>query len=401
MGNVCRTPDFSDQSASHTNAVCWSAFNGTFTKLDQLGEAEEEPEPEGFDDEQASPSRPTAPVAASFFDCRLCIAHKSASGEPGELLKQEPVYSGQMDGNMYHGSGILEVPGSYTYEGNFHESMAHGHGVYRGEDGGTFEGQWFKDKKQGHGVYVHMDGTVYAGNWFADQKSGVGTEQWPDGTRYKGEFFQGMRHGTGKYKSARGKYEGQFRYDKMEGQGRYEFTNGRTFVGQWEDGTMVGSGTMEFPDGSRYEGAYEKGLKSGGGVFTWPDGRVYKGEWSEGNQHGLGVMVNAAGVEVSGEWRYGAFTKAQDLSTACLAPGEHKSRRWVVQVHVHVRATPSKESGSLGVKEPGSIVKGHSAGEWLALADEQGFISMQSGNQKILLPVETSSSPIRPDSHQQ
>ena len=35
-------------------------------------------------------------------------------------------------------------------------------------------------------------------------------------------------------------------------------------------------------DGKRYEGQYFYNKKEGQGTFYWPDGRQYKGEWKNG-----------------------------------------------------------------------------------------------------------------------
>lgn len=38
------------------------------------------------------------------------------------------------------------------------------------------------------------------------------------------------------------------------------------------------------------------------GRFEWQDGRKYIGEWKSGKQHGKGVYVNQKGEEKKGEW---------------------------------------------------------------------------------------------------
>lgn len=397
MGALCSNRGLPRQEPDVLCCRQWHRPAGNLTAVHQDHQVEAEPEPEGevsaLEDGPPSPPRATAAAEAfGFSSCTRCNPGvSSTAAETVEVTKEDPVYAGQYADRHWEGQGHLTVPGLYKYEGSFQQSKAHGQGVYKGEDGTTYEGQWCQDKKHGHGVFVHADGTVYVGSWQEDVKSGAGVETWVDGTRYKGEFFHGMRHGAGRYKSSRGKYEGQFRNDKMEGTGRYEFTSGRVYVGQWQDGIMLGQGMMEFPDGSKYEGNYERGVKSGFGMLSWPDGRRYRGQWVNGNQHGMGTMVNAAGVELSGEWHNGEFIASADVKAHTEPPrGDSRATKWGITASVRVFSTPGATAEPIGTKDAGAVVRGHCAGDWLALSDEPGFIQVSSQGVRLLKPVMSS-----------
>jgi len=45
---------------------------------------------------------------------------------------------------------------------------------------------------------------------------------------------------------------------------------------------MHGEGKFKWSDGRSYEGFYKDDKKDGYGVFIWPDGRKYSGEWKNG-----------------------------------------------------------------------------------------------------------------------
>jgi hypothetical protein len=45
---------------------------------------------------------------------------------------------------------------------------------------------------------------------------------------------------------------------------------------------MHGKGKFFWTDGRMYEGEYKNDLKHGKGIFIWKDGRKYDGEWVEG-----------------------------------------------------------------------------------------------------------------------
>lgn len=52
--------------------------------------------------------------------------------------------------------------------------------------------------------------------------------------------------------------------------------------------------------------------KNGNGTFQWADGKKYQGEWVDGKQHGVGYYTNANGVSKKGEWSKGKRLKWLD-----------------------------------------------------------------------------------------
>jgi len=59
---------------------------------------------------------------------------------------------------------------------------------------------------------------------------------------------------------------------------------------------MHGQGKFEWHDGKSFEGKYENDKKHGPGIFSWPDGSKCVGIWQQGKQHGVGTHVNSAGL---------------------------------------------------------------------------------------------------------
>uniref|UniRef100_A0A3P8U214 Junctophilin n=1 Tax=Amphiprion percula TaxID=161767 RepID=A0A3P8U214_AMPPE len=79
--------------------------------------------------------------------------------------------------------------------------------------------------------------------------------------------------------------------------GRFDFDDGGTYCGGWEDGKAHGHGICTGPKGQgEYAGSWSHGFEIVG-VYTWPSGNTYKGYWSQGKRHGLGV-------ENKGKWIY-------------------------------------------------------------------------------------------------
>uniref|UniRef100_A0A915E760 Uncharacterized protein n=1 Tax=Ditylenchus dipsaci TaxID=166011 RepID=A0A915E760_9BILA len=87
--------------------------------------------------------------------------------------------------------------------------------------------------------------------------------------------------------------------------GRFDFDDGGTFCGGWEEGKAHGHGVCTGPDSQgEYAGAWHYGFEVSG-IYTWPSGSTYAGQWQNGKRHGLGVEQRGRWV-YKGEWRKGS-----------------------------------------------------------------------------------------------
>jgi len=90
----------------------------------------------------------------------------------------------------------------------------------------------------------------------------------------------------------------------MVGGGRFDFDDGGTYCGGWEDGKAHGHGVCTGPKGQgEYSGAWSTGFEASG-VYTWPSGNAYEGQWMQGKRHGVG-MENKGHWIYHGEWTQG------------------------------------------------------------------------------------------------
>lgn len=86
--------------------------------------------------------------------------------------------------------------------------------------------------------------------------------------------------------------------------GRFDFDDGGTYCGGWEDGKAHGHGICTGPKGQgEYAGSWANGFEIVG-VYTWPSGNVYQGYWAQGKRHGLGVETKGRWI-YRGEWTHG------------------------------------------------------------------------------------------------
>ncbi|XP_068083311.1 junctophilin-1 isoform X2 [Anabrus simplex] len=86
--------------------------------------------------------------------------------------------------------------------------------------------------------------------------------------------------------------------------GRFDFDDGGTYCGGWEDGKAHGHGVCTGPKGQgAYSGSWHFGFEVSG-VYTWPSGSTYEGQWQNGKRHGLGVESRGRWL-YRGEWTHG------------------------------------------------------------------------------------------------
>lgn len=105
--------------------------------------------------------------------------------------------------------------------------------------------------------------------------------------------------------------------------GRFDFDDGGTYCGGWEDGKAHGHGVCTGPKGQgEYSGSWSNGFEVVG-VYTWPSGNVYQGYWTQGKRHGLGVETKGRWI-YRGEWAHGfkgRYGVRQSLNTPARYEG--------------------------------------------------------------------------------
>ena len=69
----------------------------------------------------------------------------------------------------------------------------------------------------------------------------------------------------------------------MHGTGRYTFTSGADYSGQWVEGKMYGFGKMVYADGTSYEGTWVNNLMHGEGCYVDADGVNWEGIFVNGS----------------------------------------------------------------------------------------------------------------------
>ncbi|XP_061747256.1 junctophilin-1-like isoform X1 [Nerophis ophidion] len=105
--------------------------------------------------------------------------------------------------------------------------------------------------------------------------------------------------------------------------GRFDFDDGGTYCGGWDDGKAHGQGVCTGPKGQgEYAGSWSNGFELVG-TYTWPSGNVYRGYWAQGKRHGLGVESKGRWT-YRGEWTHGfkgRYGVRQSLNTPARYEG--------------------------------------------------------------------------------
>jgi hypothetical protein len=66
--------------------------------------------------------------------------------------------------------------------------------------------------------------------------------------------------------------------------GLYFWSNGSEYKGEFKFNKMEGKGKWKSKLGDKYEGDFNNNLKEGWGVYSWRNGKVYEGEFVKGFQ---------------------------------------------------------------------------------------------------------------------
>ncbi|CAE7657303.1 PIP5K1, partial [Symbiodinium pilosum] len=138
------------------------------------------------------------------------------------------------------------------------------------------------------------------------------TLNFKDDATYTGGVVDGKREGFGTYKSPTETYEGHWKDDKQNGEGKHTWSDGRSYEGQYVNGRFSGKGKMVWRTDKGtmiYEGDYLDDAKHGFGKFTWPNGNVYEGGWQNGKRHGKATFITSTGKQKVGFWHDDKFVK--------------------------------------------------------------------------------------------
>eukprot|EP01025_Chloroclados_australasicus_P032684 TRINITY_DN3312_c1_g1_i2.p2 TRINITY_DN3312_c1_g1~~TRINITY_DN3312_c1_g1_i2.p2 ORF type:complete len:868 (-),score=148.82 TRINITY_DN3312_c1_g1_i2:719-3133(-) len=149
-------------------------------------------------------------------------------------------------------------------------------------------------------------GDTYDGQWKNNRPEGEGKYVWVDGSDYVGQWKGGTKHGYGTYRWPSGAvYKGEWFEGYMHGTGRFDAPDGTYYSGGWSYDRKHGLGQKRYANGDNYEGLWKHGRSHGPGRYRWADGSEYDGDWVNGKMHGQGTFVWKSKERYDGQWREG------------------------------------------------------------------------------------------------
>ena len=146
-------------------------------------------------------------------------------------------------------------------------------------------------------------GGKYVGEWKNSKKQGQGVFTWENGSKYIGEFNNDKRSGQGTYTRANGdKYVGEFNKGLFDGHGAFTSFNGIEYIGNFKNGVRSGQGTLISVGGIEYVGQFKDNEPNGYGTKSWANGCKYVGQFKDGLRNGEGTFTELDGSSYKGEW---------------------------------------------------------------------------------------------------
>lgn len=143
------------------------------------------------------------------------------------------------------------------------------------------------------------NGAYYVGNFKSDWYEGKGflKSHCKDPSFYEGDFKYGRFHGKGRYFFSGGEfYTGEFKHDFFEGFGSSLFKNKNVFVGEYKN-NLPHYGTLILANGDEYSGFFEvvnKEARPTHGIYTCANGESYARNFKDEPLDGLDPLKFAS-----------------------------------------------------------------------------------------------------------
>lgn len=179
-------------------------------------------------------------------------------------------------GNCITGTGTYNY-GWCVYTGDFKNGKPEGIGSMQYDDY-TYKGTFVNGLEDGYGLIINKDGTRENARFTAGKKI-ISTLERVAPENYKALEIQNIKclsgncitgFGTFQFDSG-GKYTGNFKDKRFEGQGKFLFANGDKFEGIFSNNEKV-SGTYTYYTGAVYTGSYDSRGMEYNGTITSPTG---------------------------------------------------------------------------------------------------------------------------------
>ncbi|XP_065875506.1 phosphatidylinositol 4-phosphate 5-kinase 1-like [Euphorbia lathyris] len=171
------------------------------------------------------------------------------------------------------------------------------------------------------------NGDIYTGTLSCAVPHGKGKYLWSDGCMYEGDWERGRACGKGKFSWPSGAtYEGHYKDGRMNGYGTLIGVDADLYKGHWLSDKKHGFGEKFYANGDVYKGSWSSNLQHGEGKYKWSNGNEYTGHWKRGLIDGKGILVWANGNRYEGNWENGV-PKGKGVFTFANGNGYNRYHR--------------------------------------------------------------------------
>ena len=207
---------------------------------------------------------------------------------------------GCVKGDCQDGWGKYQYEGGY-YDGFWVNGKKDGYGLYKWKDVGKYIGDWSNDQMNGYGVYIALNEDNIVGWYVNGQLNGVGYsvtgDKWEQGIYSNGNLTTPYTYYSNNVETGCVSGDCENKY------GKYKWENGDTFVGFFKGGSMY-LGSYTFSNGDKYSGTFNaENQFDGFGRYFYTSGGYYGGEWVNGNYEGKGYYHDEDFKRQVGMWK--------------------------------------------------------------------------------------------------
>ena len=229
-----------------------------------------------------------------------------------EKIKELMLYNIQTlnDKNFYN----TNINKNYTkkYKYSIHEQPF----IYK-DNKTIFYGEFnYKGEKHGYGILILSDSSVYEGNFIYDKINGNGKITYLNGSYYEGNFVNCNKEGKGNFYFNDGTfYTGNFINNNIEGYGIIKFNNGKSYRGQFKNNLIEGNGEFIYNNNCKYIGQFKNNLRDGYGIYFYDNKQenFYEGNWIKGKQEGKGEFTFSNGKKYKGIFKNGKIITLSNI----------------------------------------------------------------------------------------